>query len=265
MNTSASKFIGSIPENYDSGLGPVLFVGWASEIADLVAQRQPNSVLELAAGTGFVSRVLRDRLPGSTRLVVTDLNAPMLQIARAKFGEDENVEFQTVDATDLGFPEGCFDYVLCQFGVMFFPDKARSHSEVFRVLKAGGTYLFTTWDAWDVNRFGQTIHETIGAFFPTDPPGFYKVPYGYCDRDEIRNLMEQVGFNGVEVKQASIDARIDSASDFARGLVFGNPLYEEILSRGGDPEAVRSALEAVIEDEIGPKLTLGIVIAQGRK
>jgi SAM-dependent methyltransferase len=90
----------------------------------LLGEQRPRlrCVLELAAGTGIVTRRLRDLLPREARLVATDLKPPMLEVARGKFRPDETVEFQPADATALPFPNASFDSVVCQFGVMFFPD-----------------------------------------------------------------------------------------------------------------------------------------------
>lgn len=256
---AAAKFVGSIPENYDAGLGPVLFLGWADEVARQVGRMKPSSVLELAAGTGILTRALYSEMPAGSKLIATDLNLPMLDIAKTKIEEIGNVTFEQADATDLKYNDASFDLVVCQFGVMFFPDKKRSHEEVLRVLKPGGTYLFTLWDSWQANPFGELIHETIGQFFPEDPPAFYKVPYGYTDTDEIRDLVLEAGFENVGIDKPSIISRIASARGFARGLVFGNPLYQEVLSRGGNPEDICVELEEVIKKDMGDELVLKII------
>lgn len=265
MNDQATRFVGSIPENYDRGLGPVLFAGWAEDVARLVAKLNPASVLELAAGTGIVTRKLRDELPNDCKLVATDLNTPMLEIAQTKFQQNELVRFEQADATDLQYTDACFDFVICQFGVMFFPDKKRSHTEVLRVLKPGGTYLFTLWDSMEANPFARLIHERIARFFPEDPPEFYKVPYGYSDADEVRDLAISAGFSEVIVERLAINSRIVSARDFAEGLVFGNPLYEEVVARGGKPVEVCKALEETIRQDMDSELLLKILRIQARK
>lgn len=265
MNEQAARFVGSIPENYDRGLGPVLFADWADNVARQVARFDPKSVLELAAGTGIVTRALRDELAHDCALVVTDLNPPMLEVARAKFQPDESVRFEQADAAALPYDDDSFDYVICQFGVMFFPDKKASHTDVLRVLKPGGTYLFTLWDSFEANTFAGLIHETIASFFPDDPPGFYKVPYGYHDVDEIKSLASAAGFPRVTVERAALNAKIDSVSGFAEGLVYGNPLYEEVIERGGSPAELCSALEETIRRDIGDEVSLNILKVQATK
>ena len=136
-----TRFAGnSIPEHYDRGLGPVLFAEFGERIARRAASYQPRRALETAAGTGIVTRLLRDLLPAGATLVATDLNAPMMEVAKTKFRADERVEFRAADAGDLPFLDGAFDVAVCQFGVMFFPDKAKSYRETRRVLADGGRY-----------------------------------------------------------------------------------------------------------------------------
>jgi ubiquinone/menaquinone biosynthesis C-methylase UbiE len=260
MSTQASQFVGSIPENYDTGLGPHIFVDYADDLANRVASLDPKSVLELAAGTGIVTRKLRDALSNDCDLLASDLNPPMLEFAKVKFEPSEQVRFEQLDATEIGFDEGSFDVVACQFGVMFFPDKARSYSEVRRVLKPNGTYVFNVWDSWDANPFARITHEAVEKFFPNDPPGFYRVPFSYHDADEIRDSLSRAGFNRVTVEHIPLQSKIPSAARFAQGLVFGNPLYDEIVSRGGDPEDVRMAVTAAIEQELGEEMPLQALV-----
>src|ERR1700722_4323897 len=145
MSDDAARFVGDIPRHYDQAMGPIIFADYADDIARRAVACGPSRVLETAAGTGIVTRRLRDLLPADVHLTATDLNPPMLEIARAKFRPGERVELQPADATALPFPDGGFDTVVCQFGVMFFPDKNKAYREVHRVLKPGGHYLFSIW------------------------------------------------------------------------------------------------------------------------
>ena len=119
MDNNDAAFVGSIPDYYDRGLGPVIFVDYATRMAERVSAVSPMRVLETAAGTGIVSRALRDRLPAAAHLTATDLNDPMLGIARGKFSAGERVELRTADAQALPFADGAFDAMVCQFGIMF--------------------------------------------------------------------------------------------------------------------------------------------------
>jgi SAM-dependent methyltransferase len=246
MITDVARFVGSIPQHYDAGLGPVIFVDYAADIARRVAARKPERVLETAAGTGIVTRRLRDALPLGVALTATDLNAPMLEIARAKFGSAEPVEFGPADATALPFADGSFDAVVCQFGLMFFPDKDRSHREVHRVLVPGGHYVFNVWDSSRYNPFARIAHEVVERFFPADPPQFYKVPLSCANIDPIKESMIDAGFTDIMASVVRLEKEIPDIEAFARGMVYGNPLVDQIRSRGGvDPEQV---FDAIVQD-----------------
>ena len=166
MNGDAAGYIGSIPQHYDRSLGPLIFADYAVDISHRVAACNPARVLETAAGTGIVTRRLRDVLPVSVRLTATDLNPPMLEIARTKFRAGEQVDFQPADATELPFADGSFDAVVCQFGVMFFPDKDKSYREVYRVLTHGGHYMFNIWDFASPQPVWQNCARSHRKFFP---------------------------------------------------------------------------------------------------
>ena len=234
MSSYAGKYIGSTPQHYDEFLGPLIFVDYAADIVQRVAASNPARVLETAAGTGIVTRKLRDALPARAHLTATDLNPPMLEVARTKFRTGEQVEFQPADAVALPFPGASFDAVVCQFGVMFFPDKGKSNSEVYRVLGPGGRYVFSVWDSHRYNPFGRIAHEVAGSFFPTDPPQFYNVPFSYYEIDPIKESIIEAGFTDINAAVIRLEKSIPDATIFARGLVYGSPLIEQVRARGGD-------------------------------
>ncbi len=252
MSSDAAGFIGNIPQHYDRGLGPHIFEDYAIDIAQRVAAGNPARVLETAAGTGLVTRKLRDALPAGARLTATDLNPPMLEVARAKFGAGEQVEFQPADAGALPFADASFDAVVCQFGLMFFPDKPKSYSEVFRVLAPGGRYVFSVWDSHRYNLFGRIAHEVPARFFPADPPQFYKVPFSCHQIDPVKELLIAAGFSDIGIAVVAFEKEIPDATIFARGLVYGNPLIDQIRSRGDvEPELIVDAMVQTLRREFG--------------
>ena len=191
-------FEGSIPENYDRYLGPVFFEPSARDLIGRLSGKQLHSVLELACGTGILTRMLRDSLLPSTNIVATDLNPGMIAFAKNKFRSEENVEWKEADASALPFPDKSFDAVICQYGLMFVPEKDAAMREAYRVLKPGAAFLFNVWDAIDRNPAARTAHETISSFFESDPPTFYELPFNMHDVGLVRELLQKAGFKSID-------------------------------------------------------------------
>jgi ubiquinone/menaquinone biosynthesis C-methylase UbiE len=252
MSDQNAAFAGSIPAAYDRYLGPILFQPYAEDMAARLKVDGHGSVLELACGTGILTRVLRDRLPATTRLVATDLNEPMFRTAAQKFQQGEAVEWQQTDASSLPFDKELFDAVVCQFGLMFVPDKALCAREVHRVLKPGGVFLFNVWDSMEHNDLCRIAHETISSFFDKDPPAFYQVPFGYHDHVEIKHVLEAAGFRDVRLDVVAKRGGASRPEDAAQGLVHGNPVAIAITER--DPSllpVITNAVAGALKKQFG--------------
>jgi ubiquinone/menaquinone biosynthesis C-methylase UbiE len=155
----------------------------------------------------------------------------MIKFAQTKFDAGEFVEWQQADASDLPFPAGAFDAVICQFGLMFVPDKIQAMREAKRVLKPAASFLFNVWAGLEHNDFARIAHETVGAFFKKDPPSFYEIPFGYHDRAAIESSLREAGFAEVRSAEVSHDSRALSAATAAIGLVDGTPIAQAITER----------------------------------
>lgn len=244
-------FTGSVPEYYERHLVPVIFAPWADDLVARVPATEGVAVLEIACGTGVVTRRLLARLPASARIVATDLNADMLEEGRARVPADPRLEWRVADGGALPFEDGEFDVVLCQFGVMFLPDKLAGMKSMRRVLRPGGRLLFNVMDAPEANPFGTISHRTIGSFFEDDAPQFYTKPFSWHDAAEIEATLREAGFREVAIEKRPGELKAERTRDFATGLVLGNPAAHAIAERGIDAEAVIDAVAAGLRTVYG--------------
>jgi SAM-dependent methyltransferase len=225
-------FAGSLPSIYEAFLVPLIFESYAADLVSRLASRSVSHVLETAAGTGVVTRKLAAVLPERASIVATDRNQSMIDVASG-LGTSGPVEWRQADALQLPFPDASFDAVVCQFGVMFFPDKGQAFAEARRVLRPGGLFLFNLWDAIEQNEFADAVTTALGSLYPEDPPRFLaRVPYGYCDPAAITRDLERGGFRAPAITTVAARSRATSARVPAVGFCCGTPLRDEIEKRG---------------------------------
>lgn len=255
--SSTAAFTGSIPEIYDRNMGPVIFADYAALMAERAAALGPKNLLETAAGTGIVTRHLRDRLPNNVPITATDLNDPMLDVARRKFRDGENLSFQPADAQNLPFADGTFDLAVCQFGIMFYPDKEQSFREIHRVLKDGGHYLFSVWDSHANNPYAALTDTVVRGLFPADPPRFFQVPFSCAAIDPIKEMLIATGFTDIVISVMPVTKVVPDIDAFAYGLIYGNPLQVEIRERAGlDPDIAVARIAAAMRETFGDNATM---------
>lgn len=252
MGSTDTVFAGSIPGLYDRYLGPLLFDPYAEEVALRAREFAPWDVLETAAGTGIVTAALHQALPDAN-IVATDLNPAMLEVA-ARRVHSNKVNFEPADAQDLHFADRTFDLVVCQFGVMFYPDKVRAHAEARRVLREDGRYLLVIWDRLDRNPGSAAIGRAVASLFPDNPPHFLdRTPFGYADIAQIEHDLLSAGFTDIELETVEKRSRGPSVRDLAIGVCCGSPLRSEIEER--DPAMLDTAVdaaEAALAPFVGP-------------
>lgn len=232
-NHSTDKaFAGSIPEFYDTHLVPLIFEPYATDIAARLASRPLASVLEIAAGTGVVTRAMASVLPESVSIVATDLNQPMIDHASA-LSTKRPVQWRQADAMRLPFEDATFDAVVCQFGAMFFPEKSGAYAEARRVLRPSGVFIFNVWDRIEENEFADTVTTALQSLFPNDPPRFLaRTPHGYHDIKTIERDLANGGFTDTpEVTTLAARSKAESCLIPAIAYCQGTPLRNEIEAR----------------------------------
>jgi ubiquinone/menaquinone biosynthesis C-methylase UbiE len=220
--SKVASFAGSVPQNYDKYLGPVLFEPYALDLVRRITGAK--NILEIACGTGRVTRHLLNALPPDGKLMATDLNAGMIEVAKSIM-QDGRIHWQVVDAQELPFENDSFDHIICQFGVMFFPDKAKAMAEAYRVLQPGGKYIFNVWDALEFNPRSAIIKTVMEELMGDEAPDFLKKgPYSWFDKDEITNLLKLTGFKEINLDVVYKTAYYETPGDLINGFVKGSPL-----------------------------------------
>jgi SAM-dependent methyltransferase len=245
--TGDASWLDSMPEFYDRCLGPALFAPYAREVAAAAAARAPEAVLELAAGTGIVTAELVRQLP-SARITATDLNPAMVAWAAQRVS---GPRWLVADAGALEFPDASFDIIVCQFGVMFFPDKPQAFAAAARVLRPGGELLFTVWDKVEATGFAAVVVAALAEVFPDDPPDFVaRVPHGYHDTGRIRQDLAAGGMVAEDVERLVLRGNARSARTLVEGFCYGTPLRFALQERG-DVDQFAARLTELVTRELG--------------
>lgn len=256
-DAAAQLFRGGVPDSYEQLMVPLMFQPFADDMVERAVARHPGAVLELAAGTGVVTRGLASALPPDSTVVATDLNAGMLAVAQSRGAPRAagaaDVVWQTADAQDLPFADESFDLVVCQFGIMFFPDRPAAHAQVHRVLRPGGTSLFSAWDSIALNAVARAVDEAHRRVLPDAPMNVItRVAHGYHDVPTLRKDAEAGGLIVDSVEAVELVGVAESARTAAMAIPRGTPLRAELEPRG---EEVRERIEAltaeILEERFG--------------
>ncbi|MEJ2140247.1 MAG: class I SAM-dependent methyltransferase [Gammaproteobacteria bacterium] len=245
-----NKFSGSVPETYHRYLVPLIFADYADDLAARLSVAAGGSVLETAAGTGVLSERLIRQVSGDVRLVITDVSPAMLEVAQANLPPADNASFQEANGIDLPFDDQAFDALVCQFGVMFFPDIDQGYREARRVVKQGGEFVFNVWDTLTTNEIPQLVHEVALSLDENNPPDFLKTPWSYNDVDGIVEQLENAGYSDVNVTVLTRECAATSAREIALALGKGSPLAIQLEERGLTDVAVEK-FTAALEERFG--------------
>lgn len=246
MTDVKSNFTGSMAEHYDRIMGPAQFEVFAADLVGRLPARPPGHVLEVACGTGIVTRRLRERLDPRLRLVASDLSKPMLEYAREKLRGVSGIDWREADAAKLPFEDGSFGAAVCAFGVMFVPDKKAAFGEARRVLKEGAPLLFNVWDGLDANPHGRATNDVIEAMFPGDPEMRFRTPFEFNDRALLGSLLAAARFGEVRMQPVRLEIRAPSARDLAAGQLKGTPRGALFAKRGISVDQVIDKIAAAL-------------------
>jgi len=236
-----------MPEAYEKWLVPTVFGPFAVDLAARIAARAPARVLEVAAGTGVLTRELARVVPEAA-VTATDLNDAMVALGRTRA---PGATWQQADAMRLPFGDAGFDVVACQFGVMFLPDKPAGYAEVRRVLTPDGAFVLNTWSTLATHEFEAAFTATLERIFPTDPPMFLvRTPHGYADPDRVVADLQAGGLRCTSVETVTLEGRAESVAALATGYCTGTPVRAEIVDRG-DLAATTATVVRELEAQLG--------------
>lgn len=250
-STSSSPYTGSVPEHYEKYQGPVFFEPYALEVASRIDPAAVNVAVELACGTGRVTRQLRKALKPGSALIATDLSPDMLAVAKEKL-KGLPIEWQVADAQQLPFADNSVDLVVCCFGYMFVPDKVQAFTEAYRVLRNDGRLMFTSWDKLELNGTSLIQRNVVSKYLGDDLVPTYKAAFAMNNDEEIKSQLQQAGFGNITIERVDKTAISPSATDVAAGLAQAGSMYNEIIRRNPDwVPLIRSELEKEIAARFG--------------
>ena len=247
MAKDAFSFSGGDALNYDKYLGPLLFEPAALEVLQFLGDPATPSVLEISSGTGRLTRLLKSYFSPETKLIASDISIDMLDLARQKLNND-SIEYVVADAQQLPFEDNAFDLVICQFGLMFLPDKLKGFQEALRVLKPGGRYIFSTWDRLEnIPLNNLIINETIVSFFNGTDKDRFHIPFSMHDRENLLSYLKRAGFKKQQLFHLTFKAGQSSPEDVVNGFLLKHPLGRVVLEK--DPAALEP-MAAMLTEKI---------------
>jgi ubiquinone/menaquinone biosynthesis C-methylase UbiE len=257
ISPPAFDFSGSIPQHYDQNLGPMFFEPYAIEVSKRISPSDVRLALELACGTGRVTRHLRNVLSSTANLIASDISPDMLAVAKEKL-KTSNIEWQIIDAQELPFHDNSIDLVVCCFGYMFVPDKAKAFAEAHRVLRPGGMLLFTNWDKLELNAASYIYRKTAKKYVKDLSSESYNLPFSMNDETVIRSFLQEAGFSKITIEKVSKASISETAKEAANGLAQGGSIYNEIMKR--NPIWI-GEIKATVEQELAEKFGVAPMVA----
>lgn len=258
--TLFTRFSGSVPENYDRYLGPMFFEPYAVDVASRILPAAVKTAVELCCGTGRMTCHLRAILQADATVVASDLSEEMIAIARTKTYAGP-IDWRKIDAQRLPFDDNSVDLIVCCFGYMFVAEPVRAFAEAHRVLRPGGSLIFTTWDKLEHNGASNVFRSILKDFFGDLLPATLRAPYSMHDPSLIRAQLIEAGFRLFDIDLVEKNSECSSAREAAFGLVHGGSLYHEIVNRNA---SWLGDISAKVEKQLAEKYGLTPMVAPMR-
>ena len=237
---------------YDDYQGPALATPSAKILLERASIKRGESVLDLACGTGRATRLVVPLLGESGYLAALDISSAMLSVARAVPQlATASVDWREGDAGDLPFPENTFDLVVCNQGLQFFPDREGALREVRRVLKSGGRFVANTWFGLDRQPVRGPLLEAIANRLGV-PTSAASPQFSLGEEAELRSLLEEAGFQEVDISVHTIDAHYDSFTECVEKSFIAAAAFVPAFADLGQKE--RSRIVSAVNEEMATTL-----------
>jgi ubiquinone/menaquinone biosynthesis C-methylase UbiE len=238
-------------ETYEYYLGPSLFEPWARVLVERASPRPGERVVDLACGTGIVTRMVAPLVGDSGSVTGVDLSPDMLDVARTHPAHANlDIEWRQGNASELDLPSESADLVLCQQGVQFFPDRDAAAREIHRVLADGGRVVVAVWQSLE-------RHEVFKALFTAEarhlglPVAQIATPCAFPERTKLQKLFENAGFTDVKVEQVTRDVRFPAVDEWLELTVrAGAAVIPELAQDGEAFSALLRSVQAEAGDVI---------------
>lgn len=217
----------------------LLMEPWVRRLVAVAAPQAGEHILDVGCGTGFVARLVAERVGAKGRVVGIDLNASMVDVARATSAREAmaTIEWHIGDAGALPFGYGAFDVVLCQQGVQFFPDRLRALREMRRVLRGGGRLALTVWRTRDETPYQAALADALERHVGPEAGSMARAPAALWDPRELHDLVGSAGFRNVHVRPTVETTKLPALENFVPGHLAALPIAPSLARLAPDRRA----------------------------
>ena len=227
---------GDAADRYERWVVPFVTGPWVPGLLDLAELRAGDRVLDVACGTGVVSRLAARRVAPGGVVTGVDLNEGMLALARRlPLPPGITIQWRQGSALALPFADGTFEVVLCQQGLQFFPDRLKALGEMRRVLTSTGRVALSVWTG--ASRYFVAQREALGRYVGVEATMASVAAFSLGNADELRGLVRDAGFRDVVVHHVRMTLRLPPPEEFVLRHLSAGPVAEVIAAASDDARA----------------------------